>query len=146
VKMTGQQVARDGARSNDELVDWLASPGQCDRVNLGELMIHQQDVRRPLGLDRTIPEGRLTLILSLCLTRAGSLSLVPGSRKLSQGLRLIATDVDWSAGQGMEVRGTAEAILMAINGRKSAIDDLTGPGSEVLAARTADKQRTASRR
>lgn len=80
-RVTAQQIARDGARSTDSLLEWFASPGQCNKVYLGELMIHQQDVRRPLGLDRKIADDRLTRILDLCLTRSGSLSLIPGSRK-----------------------------------------------------------------
>ena len=134
------QIARDGNRSNDSLIQWLASPGQCDQVNLGEMMIHQQDVRRPLGLNREIPEHQLARILDISLTRSGSMTLVPASRKISQGLRLIATDIDWSSGHGEEVRGTGEAILMAISGRIGVVDDLEGPGAEVLANRMATKE------
>ena len=109
-------------------------------------MIHQQDVRRPLGLDRKVPDDRLTRILDLCLTRSGSLTLIPGSRKLAQGLHLVATDYDWSAGQGTELHGPSEAILMGINGRARAIDDLTGPGARVFGDRIATKQGTGRRR
>ncbi len=70
------QIARDGVRSNESLIEWMASPGQCDQVNLGELIrIHQQDVRRPLGLNRRIPEDRLTRILDISVTRSGSVEL-----------------------------------------------------------------------
>jgi uncharacterized protein (TIGR03083 family) len=138
-KAGANQIARDGDRSNDSLVEWIASPGHCDLVNLGEMMIHQQDVRRPLGLIREIPEDQLIRILDISLTRSGSLSLVAVSRKISQGLRLVATDIDWSSGQGEEVRGTGEAILMAISGRRSALDDLAGSGAEVLTNRMATK-------
>jgi uncharacterized protein (TIGR03083 family) len=136
-KAAADQIARDGARSNDRLIEWMASPGQCDQVNLGEMMIHQQDVRRPLGLNREIPKDRLSRILDISLTRSGSMTLVLGSHRNSQGLGFVATDIDWSSGQGDEVRGTGEAILMAINGRRSAVDDLAGSGAKVLANRLA---------
>ncbi len=136
-KAIADQIARDGDRSNDSLIEWVASPGHIDRVNLGEMMIHQQDVRRPLGLNREIPEDRLTRILDISLTRSGSMTLVPASRKNSQGLRFVATDMAWSSGEGEEVRGTGEAILMAISGRRSAVDDLEGSGANVLASRMA---------
>jgi len=136
-KAEERQLARDGARSEAGLVEWLASPGRCNRVNLGEMMIHQQDVRRPLGLPRSIPEERISWALNYCVTRAGAASLGAGSLRLSKGLRFFATDIGWSAGQGAEVHGPGEAILMAVNGRTSAIDDLAGPGTKVLAERVA---------
>jgi uncharacterized protein (TIGR03083 family) len=129
------QISRDEMRSTESLVEWLAAPGHCDRVNCGELLIHQQDIRRPLGLTRTIPAERLTPILAMSLTRSGSATLVPGSHKRAAGLRLVATDIDWSAGDGPEVRGTGEALLMAINGRAGALGELHGPGASLLASR-----------
>jgi hypothetical protein len=52
-------------------------------------------------------------------------------------VRLVATDVDWTFGRGPEVRGTAEALLMAVAGRRTVADELTGPGRERLARRLA---------
>ena len=134
-RATARQVARDETRSTESLVEWLATPGQCDRVNLGELVIHHQDIRRPLGMVRQIPPERLTPIFDFCLTRVGSATLVPGARKRAMGIGFVATDMDWSAGEGPEVRGPGEALLMAINGRASALDDLQGPGVPILASR-----------
>jgi hypothetical protein len=34
-----------------------------------------------------------------------------------RGVRLIATDLDWTRGKGPEARGTAEAVLMMMAGR-----------------------------
>lgn len=143
VRTATSEAARHGGQSPDKLVEWLASPGVCNRVNLGELMIHQQDVRRPLGLSRMIPRERLSLILDYCLTRVGSVTVVPGSYKVAKGLRFVALDFDWSAGQGLEVHGPGEAILMAVNQRDSAVADLAGSGVEVLARRLADRERAA---
>ena len=53
----------------------------------------------------------------------------------ARGLRLIATDVDWSGGRGPEVRGPGEALLMAIAGRRGAVEELDGPGQPTLAGR-----------
>lgn len=41
----------------------------------------------------------------------------------------------WSFGNGPEVHGTAEAILMAINGRRAAVPNLEGPGVQPLGSR-----------
>jgi len=139
-KAAASEAARHEAQSPEKLLEWLASSGTCNRVNLAELMIHQQDVRRPLGLPRKIPGDRLSSILDYCLSLAGSATVVPGSHKRSKGLRFVATDMDWSAGQGPEVNGAAEAILMVINGRSSAIGDLAGPGVKTLAERVTTKR------
>jgi hypothetical protein len=51
----------------------------------------------------------------------------------ARGVRLVATDLDWSHGRGPEVRGNGEALLMAMAGRRAALDDLDGPGKAKLA-------------
>jgi hypothetical protein len=51
------------------------------------------------------------------------------------GLTLSATDLDWSWGTGAGVAGPAEALAMAVAGRSSALDDLTGDGVAVLRSR-----------
>lgn len=92
--------------------------------------IHHQDIRRALGRPRSIPHDRLRCVLQL----------VPGNPRLGagrriRGLRLRATDVDWVHGDGPEVSGPGEALLMTMSGRRAALADLTGPGHATLAAR-----------
>ncbi|HXO80376.1 MAG TPA: DinB family protein, partial [Mycobacterium sp.] len=70
------------------------------------------------------------------------LPLVPGNPRLGagrriKGLRLVATDVAWRHGDGPEVHGTGEALLMAMTGRKEAASELTGPGQPTIANRLA---------
>jgi hypothetical protein len=49
-------------------------------------------------------------------------------RKL-RGLRLEATDVDWTVGDGAVVRGPAQALLLLLTGRDAAaLPALAGPG------------------
>lgn len=52
-----------------------------------------------------------------CLTRFGRSNTGGDPRKRAEGLRLVATNLDWSAGEGPQVRGSGEAIMMAITGR-----------------------------
>lgn len=104
------------------------------RTQLAELVVHQQDVRRPLGAKRTIPGEPIELLLDAALTRVGSAS-VAFSRHRGRGLRLTATDIAWSTGNGPEVLGSAEAIYLALNGRGQALRDLAGPGVPILARR-----------
>lgn len=51
----------------------------------------------------------------------------------ARGVRLVATDLDWSRGSGPEVTGPAEALLMAMAARPCALADLEGPGKSTLA-------------
>jgi uncharacterized protein (TIGR03083 family) len=102
------------------------------RLALLDVTIHHQDIRRPLGLPRQIPAERLRCVLADSL-RSPEL---PGWH-LARGVRLTPTDLDWSHGRGPEITGTAEAILMAVAGRRCAVGELTGPGQQVLASRLA---------
>jgi uncharacterized protein (TIGR03083 family) len=100
------------------------------RIALTDGMIHQQDIRRPLGLPRQIPPQRLTAVLDFAKT-APTIS----ARKRIRGLRLTAGDLDWSTGEGPVVTGPAEALLMALAGRRGVTHELSGPGLPVLAGR-----------
>ncbi|GAA1979793.1 maleylpyruvate isomerase family mycothiol-dependent enzyme [Amycolatopsis minnesotensis] len=99
-------------------------------IGLVDGFIHHQDIRRPLGLPREMPEERLKTVLSAAL-KAPPVGAGPRAR----GLHLVAIDVDWTNGTGPEVRGTGEAILMAIAGRRGAVEGLSGPGQPTLASR-----------
>ena len=59
-----------------------------------------------------------------------------GNKKRIAGVKLVATDMDWTHGEGPEARGTGEALLMAICGRPSVVDELSGDGVETLRSRT----------
>ncbi|GAA2092080.1 maleylpyruvate isomerase family mycothiol-dependent enzyme [Microlunatus panaciterrae] len=100
------------------------------RLALLDVTIHHQDIRRPLGLPRQIPATRLRRVLADSV-RSPEL---PGWRH-SRGLRLTPTDLDWRHGSGPELTGPAEAMLMAIAGRRDAIGELSGPGQPLLARR-----------
>lgn len=99
-------------------------------IALADGMIHQQDIRRPLGRPREIPAERLEQALAIALTAP----TLP-ARKLARRLRLVATDLDWATGAGPEVTGPAESILMTIAGRASALPELSGAGVATLGDR-----------
>lgn len=96
-------------------------------------VVHQQDIRRPLGLPRVVPEERLVATLDVAPTIAGFV----GAKQRAAGLRLTATDVDWSHGDGPEVQGAGEAILLALTGRTATLDELSGEGLATLRGRIA---------
>jgi uncharacterized protein (TIGR03083 family) len=100
------------------------------RVALTEGIIHHQDVRRALGMPRTIPQQRLLPALRTALIAPDA-----GGFWRVRGVRLVATDVPFSFGVGPEVRGTGEALLMALAYRHGVVGELTGPGQGKLARR-----------
>lgn len=97
---------------------------------LADTLVHHQDVRRPLGRPREISEARLLSALN----RPDPLSF-PGAR--TRGLRFVATDLDWASGKGPEVRGTGEALALAIGGRPVVLPELEGDGVGILRRRVA---------
>jgi uncharacterized protein (TIGR03083 family) len=131
-------LARYNARSPEELLALLTDHPQPrgvpavlgGRVGLVEALIHQQDIRRPLGQPRAIPPERLLPALRTALIAPDI-----GNVWRIRGVRLVATDLAFSAGIGPEVRGPAEALLMTIAGRRGVVDELSGPGQQKLARR-----------
>ena len=93
-------------------------------------MIHQQDIRRALGIPRTIPAERLRTALEFSLYAP----TIRGAWR-ARGVHLVATDIEWSHGKGPDVQGPGEALLMAMAGRRDALKDLSGPGKDKLAQR-----------
>lgn len=131
-------VAEYRAKSTDELLTILRehlrpsglTAGVGGMIGLVDGTIHHQDIRRALGRPRTVPAHRLVRILPL----------VPSNPRLGagrriRGLHLRATDVDWEHGDGPEVTGTGEALLLAMTGRRQAAEELTGPGAPTLLGR-----------
>lgn len=94
-------------------------------------LIHNQDIRRPLDLPRSIPTDHLVAALDALPSIGGFLK----SKGNAAGLRLVATDVDHSVGNGPEVRGPAEAVILAVSGRPVTLPELVGDGVDTLRAR-----------
>jgi hypothetical protein len=53
------------------------------------------------------------------------------------GLRWRATDVDWGFGDGPEVAGPAEALILLSSGRSEPADEIIGDGAALLTERLA---------
>ena len=137
-RVNAAALARYHARSPEQLLALLTDHPQPrgvpaalgGRVGLTEALIHHQDIRRPLGQPRTIPPERLLPALRIALIAPD----IGGLWRI-RGVRLVATDLPFSAGIGQEVRGPAEALLMTIAGRHGVAGELPGPGQRKLARR-----------
>ena len=98
---------------------------------LGEVVVHGEDIRRPLGLNRDIPEETLVTVAEFY---KGSNLLIGAKRRIA-GLRLKATNASWASGDGPEVAGPLASLVVAMTGRRQAYGDLSGEGVATLAAR-----------
>jgi uncharacterized protein (TIGR03083 family) len=107
-----------------------APPGPLDAM-VGEIVIHSQDIRRPLGIAHTYQPEALTLVGDFVIR--GNLLL--GGKRRATGLTLNAIDVDWTRGAGPTVNGPLASIILALTGRKAGLADLSGDGLETIAAR-----------
>ncbi|MCW2782020.1 MAG: hypothetical protein JWR35_2469 [Marmoricola sp.] len=95
---------------------------------LGEVLVHSEDIRRPLGIAHDYP---IEAVRQVADFYKGSNTLI-GSKSRIAGLQLKATDTDWSHGEGAAVEGPLMAVVMAMTGRTSACDNLTGAGVDRL--------------
>jgi uncharacterized protein (TIGR03083 family) len=98
---------------------------------LGEVVVHGEDIRRPLGITHDHPVDVLTQVIRYY---AGSDQVVV-ARSRVRGLHLRATDGPFAAGAGPLVSGPTLALVMAMTGRGAFCDELTGEGVAALRAR-----------
>ena len=131
-------VAEYNRRTPDELLAFLDAHLEPKglpalfggTVSLIDGTIHHQDIRRPLGMPRDIPQERLHAALQCALFAPA----VRGAWR-ARGVRLVATDLDWSFGRGPEVHGRGEALLMTMAARRGVVGELSGSGQPKLASR-----------
>ena len=98
---------------------------------LGEVVVHGEDMRRPLGV-RADPSSEATLA---CLDMYKAATFPVGGKKRIAGLRMVAEDVGWSYGAGPAVSGPGVSVMLAMTGRPAGMDGLSGDGVEILRGR-----------
>jgi len=98
---------------------------------LGEIVVHSEDIRRPLGLPHQCPEAALVAVAD----NYKKTNILIGSKRRITGLRLRATDCDWEYGDGPELSGPLISLILAMAGRTDALSDLAGEGVSVFATR-----------
>ncbi|MDO0935419.1 maleylpyruvate isomerase family mycothiol-dependent enzyme [Streptomyces sp. DG2A-72] len=96
---------------------------------LVEEVVHGEDIRRPLGLTRSYPPEAVARSLRLQARTPASFG---GAKELTARVRLTAVDADLSIGDGPDVRGPVLSLLLAVSGRRVALEDLDGPGIAAL--------------
>ena len=111
--------------------DSTTSPPAPKPTWLGEVVVHSEDIRRPLGISHVYDPEALRQVADFFV---GSNALI-GAKDRVAGLTLRATDQDWSHGSGPAVEGPLLPLVMAMTGRGEHVQDLTGDGVETLRSR-----------
>ena len=102
-----------------------AGPGAPAEAPLSHLVIHAQDVYRPLAVSSPIDPENAAVVLGQLTDARFRERLSPG---LQEGLAFSATDVDWRSGAGPAVTGPAAALVTTLAGRTAALPELSGDG------------------
>jgi uncharacterized protein (TIGR03083 family) len=110
---------------------------------LSHQVIHGLDIIWPLDIRPRVSEAALTTVLD---SITGPLALPDdavvaadvqlGAERTTvfgfplDGIKVSATDLDWSAGQGAELRGRGRDLLPLLAGRKISRELFSGPGAD----------------
>jgi uncharacterized protein (TIGR03083 family) len=98
---------------------------------LGEIVVHGEDIRRPLAISCAVSP----VALGACLDLYATMGFPLWSKKNVEGLTLQATDLDWTHGSGPMVSGPGMSLLLTMVGRRAGLDDLSGDGIAELRRR-----------
>ena len=116
-----QRLGREDPRSQAEIAIALRGmagsrkrvPGTSVQQPLIELLVHGQDITVPLGIDWPMP---LDAAREVAQKLSGMTFPLNGQRRLA-GVRLVATDAEFAAGEGREVQVPIGDIVMILAGR-----------------------------
>jgi uncharacterized protein (TIGR03083 family) len=108
------------------------APGVSHLEPLLDVLVHGQDITVPLGRPRAMPLEPAAAAATRAWNLPWPLSRAFNARSRLQGLELVATDTDWSAGSGTRVEGPMRALLLLLTGRTAALDELRGAGAALV--------------
>ncbi|WP_026196395.1 maleylpyruvate isomerase family mycothiol-dependent enzyme [Corynebacterium lubricantis] len=98
-------------------------------TRLVEMIVHAEDIRRPLSIPAEYPTQGIHEALKYQLRTSASFD---GGKERTQGLHLIDAENGTSFGSGDDVTGRGIDLLLAVSGRAIDPDLLTGPGAHKL--------------
>ena len=113
------------------VINSTTAPSAHVPAYLGEVLVHAQDIRQPLGLVRTPSVDALTPVAAFLAIR----DFTVASSSHTAGLQLRADDGPFVAGSGSLVTGSTLALVMSMAGRAPYLDELNGPGVQLLRSR-----------
>ena len=127
-----RRSARGADRVLADFDTYLEDPGHFFAARRDDLLldvvVHTQDIARPLGIGhRPPPEAS-----ALAARRAVAHRRLFGTAGLLRRVRLVADDVDWTAGAGKTIEGPVLELLMLCTGRVPDASLLSGAGLELI--------------
>ncbi len=89
-------------------------PGTTVADPLMDVLVHGQDIAIPLGIARAMPVPAA----EIAARRVWTMGFPFNARTRFPNTKFTAIDADFSVGQGEEVRGSIQDILMTLSGRR----------------------------
>jgi uncharacterized protein (TIGR03083 family) len=135
-------AVRHAARPTGDIILQLRTYAESQRLPVVtnyrnihfDVLVHTQDIAIPLGRDYPMPSEAARAGAE----RVWTMGWPFWARRRLRGVRLHATDTDWSAGVGVELRGPIRMLLLLLTGRSAtALPHLSGPGVRTIAERFA---------
>lgn len=125
-----RMARRLGGRPVPELADRLRAAarrrsGTSSPRGLGDVLVHGADMLRPVGQEFEVSPQDVVPILDVYSGLFGRLAF---HARPARGRRLVATDADWSQGDGPEIDGRAIDLLLFLANRRQVVAALEGPG------------------
>ncbi|MFD9042247.1 maleylpyruvate isomerase family mycothiol-dependent enzyme [Streptomyces bottropensis] len=122
-RLIHDSAVREAALPVTEIVGNLRSivgsrrlaPTTSPREPLLDLLVHGQDIALALGRTREMPPAAARDAAD----RVWTMRMPPRPWPLPKG-RLVATDIEWTRGDGQEVRGPIAVLLLLLTGRPEA--------------------------
>jgi uncharacterized protein (TIGR03083 family) len=113
------------------VISSTTAPSRHTPAYLGEIVVHAQDIRQPLGLAQSPSVDALTPVADFFARR----NFTVASHTHAADLRLRADDGPFATGTGPLVSGSTLALVMSMAGRVPYLAELDGPGVQTLRSR-----------
>lgn len=130
-RMRGRSASDLAAGLRERARHPFKPPGFPHEAPLTDLLVHQQDMARPIGRTAEAPPESVHIALDFITTPKGGRMC----GRAPDGVRFEADDLEWTYGDGPLVTGSGIDLLMVLTRRRGALDAVAGPGADVLAAR-----------
>ena len=119
------RMARDDQRKPEEITAAMRAmvgvrrhpPGTAVADPLMDVLVHGQDIVRPLGIERTMPIPAAVVAAE----RVWTMGFPFNARKRFPNVTFTATDADFSVGDGEVMRRPIQDILMTLSGRRAGL-------------------------
>ena len=108
----------------DRIGVWRPLPSVTYRESAIDYLVHPQDIAIPLGRELAMPSDAAVVAVD----RVWSSDRMFHARKRYPGYRFVATDADWSVGEGAEVARTGRRAAAAAHRSPSGTDEPDRPG------------------